>query len=177
MNLRPFLITAVLGLGAWPTLVPGAEPAATARSPIADLAGFVGGIWTGDLPPEKDGTKMQIELRFAWTEDRQSLRFESAFVHGGKRSPYTSGMYAWNAASAKFVMFYTDFSGSLVQGPVTRDGDFLVHDLTIIDAAGKADVAQVRLHRTSHDDFTNTIYLRKNDAWEKFVEVHYHRTT
>ncbi|HEY4301867.1 MAG TPA: hypothetical protein VGM73_13400 [Candidatus Didemnitutus sp.] len=175
MKLRLFLVVASLGLALRPAGVAGADSAPHPRSPIADLAGFVGGVWTGDLPPEKDGAKMQIELRFAWTEDRQSLRFESAFVHGGKRSPYTSGMYAWNAASAKFVIFYTDFSGSLVQGPVARDGDFLVHDLTIVDAAGKPDVAQVRLHRTGPDDFTNTIFLRKNNAWEKFVEVHYHR--
>lgn len=169
--LPPFLCLVALASCA---CAAGSAPATP--PPIADLAGFVGGTWTGDLPPEKDGPAMQIELRFAWTENRQSLHFESAFIRGGKHAPYTSGMYAWNAATGKFVIFYTDFSGSLVQGPVAREGDVLVHDLTIIDAAGKTDVAQVRLHRTAPDDFINTIFLRKNEAWEKFVEVHYHRT-
>jgi hypothetical protein len=175
VKLRSFVALVALFSVALTVRLSGADAVPAAPAPITDLAGLVGGVWTGDLPPGKDGAPMQIELRFAWTEDKQSLRFESAFVRAGKKSPYTSGMYAWNPATGKYVIFYTDFSGSLVQGPVARDGEFLVHELTIIDAAGKPDVAQVRLHRTGPNDFINTIYLRKNDAWEKFVEVHYHR--
>jgi hypothetical protein len=144
-------------------------------SPYAVMASFPGGVWSGDLPAEKDGPQMKIELRFAWTENRQGLRFDSTFVQGSKRQPYTSGMYVWNPATKKFVIFYTDHSGSLVEGPVALEGNVLVHELTIIDAAGKVDVAQVRLTKVNPDLFVNTIYLRKNGAWEKFVEVHYER--
>ncbi|HVU18818.1 MAG TPA: hypothetical protein VHD32_18080 [Candidatus Didemnitutus sp.] len=176
MKLRSFLLPYSTILAVLALRVAAADSKPVAPPPITELAGFVGGVWMGDLPPEKDGPQMHIELRFAWTDDKQSLRFESAFVRGDRKSPYVSGMYAWNPGTKKYVIFYTDFSGSLVQGPVAKEDDVLVHDLTIVDATGKADAAQVRLHRTGPDDFINTIFVRKNDAWEKFVEVHYHRT-
>jgi hypothetical protein len=168
------LVVALLLTFAVPPSIRAAEPA-PAATPLATLASFVGGVWSGDLPREKDGPEMKIELRFTWAENKRALRFDSFFVQGDKRSPYTSGMYGWNPATKKFVIFYTDNSGSLVEGPVTPVGDMLVHELTIIDAKGKVDTALVRLARESADAFTNTIYLRKNDAWEKFVEVHYVR--
>jgi hypothetical protein len=177
-KLRPFvpLLTMALALAT----CRAAETAATDEkpglaSPLTVLESFAGGVWSGDLPAEKDGPQMKIELRFAWAENKTGLRFDSAFVRGGKRTPYSCGMYAWNAATRKFVIFYTDNSGSLVAGPVTQEGNVLVHELTITDAAGKIDVAQVRLTKVSADAFTNTIFLQKNGAWEKFVEVHYER--
>jgi hypothetical protein len=173
MKIAQLLVTLILAVLA-PSVLSAAEPA-PAANPLAPLASFVGGVWSGDLPREKDGPEMKIELRFAWAENKRALRFDSSFVQGDKRAPYTSGMYGWNPATKKFVIFYTDNSGSLVEGPVTPEGDVLVHELTIIDAKGKVDTALVRLARESADAFTNTIYLRKNDAWEKFVAVHYVR--
>jgi hypothetical protein len=162
-------------LGVRPLALAADAKPAVPESPLAPLASLVGGVWSGDLPPDKDGSPMKIVLQFAWAENKQGVRFDSSFVQGSKRSPYTSGMYGWNGATRKLVIFYTDMSGSLVEGPVSLDGDVLVHELTITDKSGKVDVAQVRLARVNADVFTNTIFLRKDGAWVKFVEVRYER--
>jgi len=159
--------------------VPGA-PAAVAKpkaapSPYAALESFVGGRWVAALPADKDGNAMRIELRFAWAENRQGVRFDSAFVSGEKRAPYTSGLYGWDGAKGKLVIFYMDSSGSLTEGPVTQEGDVLVHELTVTDKAGKLELVRVRLTKVSADVFTNDIFVQKDGAWAKVVAVRYER--
>jgi hypothetical protein len=146
-------------------------------SPYAILESLVGGLWVAPVAPEKDGVPaLTIELRFAWAANQQGVRFDSSFVRAGKISPYTSGMYFWNAARHQLGMLYTDSGPSLAEGLITiEEGNVLVHDLTITDATGKAEPVQVRLTKVSADAFTNDIYVKKNGAWEKFVAVRYER--
>jgi hypothetical protein len=149
------------------------KPEAT-EPPLAPLASLIGGLWVGDLPP--DGKMpMKIELRFAWAENKQAVRFDSAFVQGDKRSPYTSGMYVWSPAKGKIGIIYTDFSGSLTEGTITPEGGVLVNDLLVSHPDGKIDAVRVRLTKVGPDEFTNEIFVQKDGAWAPFVTVRYVR--
>ncbi|MDB6113626.1 MAG: hypothetical protein JWQ62_571, partial [Lacunisphaera sp.] len=117
----------------------------------------------------------KIELRFAWAENKQAVRFDSFFVQGDKRSPYTSGLYVWNPAKAMIGIVYTDFSGSLTEGTITREAEVLVNDLLVTHPDGKTDPVRVRLTKAGSDAFTNEIFVEKNGAWVPFVTVHYVR--
>ena len=148
--------------------------AETKESPLAPLASLVGGLWVGDLPPQGD-VPMKIELRFSWAENRQAVRFDSNFVQGEKRTPYTSGLYVWNPAREKIGITYTDFSGSLTEGTITREGVVLVNDLMVTHPDGKSEPVRVRLTKAGTDAFTNEIFVEKNGAWVPFVTVRYVR--
>ena len=170
-RLLPLVLAAALPL----SQSRAADAPAVATPPLAALAWLPGGVWRAELPGEKGAPPTTIELRFAWADNGHALRFDTTFAQGDKRAPTYSGMYAWNGAAKKFVIFYTDRGGGLVEGPVAAEGDTLVHELTITGADGKVESARVRLTRTGADAFTNTIYLPKDGGWDKFIEVHYAR--
>lgn len=146
-----------------------------AANPYAPLEFLVGGTWVAPLPVDKSGAKRALEARFTWTQNHHGVQFESAWTTGDKRAPYTSGMYAWDAAKGKIVIFYTDSGGSLVEGPVTLEGNVLAHELSSTDNSGKVEPVRVRLTKLSPDVFTNEIFLLKDSTWSKFVEVRYER--
>jgi hypothetical protein len=152
-----------------------AAPTAPAASPYAILESFVGGTWIAALPPQKDQPPLRLELRFAWNENKQGVRFDSAWLAGEKRAPYTSGMYAWNAAKKSLIMFYTDSGGSLTEGTVAPEGNVLAHELTLANKDGSVDNVRVRLTKLGTDAFTNEIFVEKNGEWKKIVEVRYER--
>lgn len=152
-----------------------ARAAEASVSPYAALEWFLGGTWVATLPPKPDGTTLGIELKFDRPDNRQGLRFESAFLNGGKRAPYTCGMYAWDGAKRKFVIFYTDSSGSLNTGDVKLEGDVLAHEYTSIGAEGKIEPIRVRLTKLGADAFTNEIFVQKDGAWVNFITVRYER--
>ena len=151
------------------------EAKSAPASPFAAVESLVGGVWVAPMPGPKDQPPLSLELRFAWTENRQSIRFESAWVRGDKRKAYTDGFYAWNAAKQKLAIFYTDAGGSLTEGLITPDGDALVNDLVSTAPDGKAELIQVRLTKNGPDAFTNAIFLQKDGVWTPFVTVRYER--
>ena len=144
-------------------------------SPLAPVESLVGGLWVASLPSPKDQPPLQLEARFAWTENGKAIHFESTWVHGDKRKPYTDGFYAWNAAKQKIAIFYTDSGGSLVEGLITLDGGTLVNDLVSTEPDGKTTPIQVKLTKDGPDVFTNAIFLQKDGAWAPFVSVRYER--
>jgi hypothetical protein len=143
--------------------------------PYAPLQSFVGGTWSAALPAGKDGAPRSIELVFTWAQNHQGIRFDSSFVSGTQRVPYVSGMYAWDAATKKLEMFYSDSEGSLTRGPVTLADGVLVHDLTESDSDGTVDLLQVRIAKVGQDAFTDDIYLRRDAAYVKIASVRYQR--
>lgn len=151
------------------------EPKPAAASPLAAVESLVGGLWVAQMPVPKDQPPLALELRFAWTENHQSIRFESAWVRGDKRKAYTDGFYAWNAAKQKLAIFYTDAGGNLTEGLITPEGDVLVNDLVSTAPDGKTEPIQVRLTKDGPDAFTNAIFLQKDGAWAPFVSVRYER--
>ncbi len=144
-------------------------------SPLAPLESLVGGTWIADVPVPGDQPPLQLELHFTWAENHHAIRFASAWVRGEKRSPYTDGLYAWNAAKQKIAIFYTDFGGNLVEGLIAPDGASLVNDLVSTAPDGKTTPIQVRLTKDGPDAFTNAIFLQKDGAWTPFVSVRYER--
>jgi hypothetical protein len=152
-----------------------AEEKPAAESPLAPLASLVGGLWVGPVPAPADKPPVHIELRFEWTENKQAIRFESAFVSEGKARPYTSGMYGWNGAKKKLVLFYMDSGGSLTEGEITQEEGVLVNDLISTEPTGKVVPIRVKLTKIGNDAFTNDIYLQKDGAWAPFINVRYER--
>jgi hypothetical protein len=147
-----------------------------AASPLTAVESLVGGVWVAQMEPAKDShAALLLELRFAWTDNHQSVRFASAWVRGDKRKAYTDGFYAWNAAKQKLAIFYTDAGGNLTEGLITPEGDVLVNDLVSTAPDGKAEPIQVRLTKDGPDAFTNAIFLQKDGAWAPFVTVRYER--
>jgi len=58
--------------------------------------------WIAALPPQKDGTPLRIELRFGVERNKQGGT-STHLARGRQASPYTSGMYAWNAAKKNLI--------------------------------------------------------------------------
>ena len=145
------------------------------ESPLAPLASLVGGVWIGDVPVPKDAAPLKLEARFAWTENRQGVSFDSVFVRGDKRTPYTSGLYAWDGGRGKIVIFYVNNDGDLTEGVITPDHGALLNDLKVTEPGGKTYPVQVRLTKAGADAFTNEIFLQKDGAWVPFVTVRYER--
>jgi hypothetical protein len=145
-------------------------------SPLDPIAFLVDGAWTGRLPAGPNGAQASIEMRFTWTANHQGIRFDSYFVQGEKRSPYTSGMYGWNPGKKKIAFWYSDSDGSLHEGTVTNQNGVLVQDFTITDKDGKVTTARSRLTRPEPNVFTNEISVQKEGAWQKIAEVRYERS-
>jgi hypothetical protein len=148
---------------------------AVAASPYGGVESLVGGLWVATLPAGKDGVPVHIELRMTWAENKQGIRYDSAFVKGDKRAPYTSGMYAWNAAKGKLAIFYTDSHGGLAIGDITQEDNVLIHNFTVTGLDGTVETVRVRLTKASADVFTNEIFVQKDNLWTKVVEVRYDR--
>jgi hypothetical protein len=144
-------------------------------SPLAPLESLVGGVWVAQMPVPKDQPPVQLELRFAWADNHQAIRFSSAFVRGDKRKAYTDGFYAWNAAKQKIAIYYTDAGGNLTEGLITTEGGVFVNDLVATGPDGKAEPIQVKLTKDGADAFTNAIFLQKDGAWAPFITVRYER--
>lgn len=151
------------------------EKPAAAESPLAPLASLTGGVWTGVVPVPAGRPPMHIELRFEWAENKRAIRFESAFVSEGKKRPYTAGLYGWDGAKKKIVIFYMDSGGSLTTGDIALEDGVLVNELTSTEPSGKVTPIRVRLTKVGDDAFTNDIYLQKDGAWAPFVNVRYER--
>ena len=151
-----------------------APPEAPA-SPYAILESLIGGVWSGPIAAGKDGVPRVIELHFAWAENRQGVRFASWIVHGSHRSPYVSGMYAWDAAKGKLRMFYTDSGGSLTDGLVAVDGNVLTHDLTETNKDASVDTVRVKLTKLDDDVFTNEVFMLADGNYARIAEVRYER--
>ncbi len=171
----PTRILALLLLLGSPLALRAAD--AAPASPYAPIAWLAGGTWKAALPPRPDGTTVGIELRVERPANGQGLRFDSSFLFGGKPSPYSSGMYAWDAAKKKFAIFYTDSHGALSAGDVTLEGGVLVHEMTVAEADGTISPVRVRMKQTAPDAYTSEIYVQKDGAWTLFVTVHYERQT
>jgi hypothetical protein len=148
------------------------QPAATGLAALGFLAG---GTWRGDLPPGSDGQKMGIEARFELTDNHQGIRFDSVWVVGGKKYPYTSGVYLWNPQSKQIVISYSDAEGALTTGTVSLAGELFEHDLQVVYPCGQIEKVQAKLTRSGNDHYTNAIYRMKDGHWDKFVEVPYHK--
>jgi hypothetical protein len=151
------------------------EKAPAPESPLAPLASLVGGLWVCPVPAPAGSAPVSIELRFEWTENRRAIRFDSAFVQGDKRKPYTSGMYGWNAAKGKIVIFYMDSGGSLTEGDITQENGMFVNDLHSTGPEGKVTPVRVQLTKEGDDAFVNDIYVQKDGAWAPLVKVRYER--
>ncbi len=118
---------------------------------------------------------MSIELRCEWAANHQGIRFDGAFVVDGKRAPYTSGIYGWNAAKKQLVFTYSDAEGNLIEGAVTIENGALVHDFTSTDLHGKIEKARAIITPRGADAYTNDIFVEKDGSLQKMVSVKYER--
>jgi len=159
-----------------PFLALASAQAAEHPSELAPVAPLVGQAWLADVPQPKDAAALQLEAKFDWAENGQAIRFTSAWVRGGKKSPYTSGFYAWNAAKKQIVIFYTDAQGSLTEGSATVENGALVHELSVAEKEGTMTPVQTRLaFKPGGEAWTNEIFIKKDGAWTPFVAVTYAR--
>jgi hypothetical protein len=151
---------------------PTNQPPATG---LASLGFLAGGTWRADLPPGSDGRKAGIEARFEWTQNHQGIRFDSAWLVGDKKYPYTSGIYLWNPQLKQIVISYSDDEGALTTGAVNLANEVFAHDLQVIYPSGKIEKVQTKLTHSGSSSFTNAIYRLKDGQWDKFVEVRYEK--
>jgi hypothetical protein len=171
--MKKILLVSILLLAVTVSASEGKSPAD--ESPLAPLASLVGGVWVGDVPVPKDAAPLKLEARFAWTENRQGVSFDSVFVRGDKRAPYTSGLYAWDGGKGKIMIFYVSNDGDLTEGVITPDHGALLNDLKVTEPSGKTYPVQVRLTMVGTDVFTNEIFVQKDGVWAPFVTVRYQR--
>ncbi|MFL6516154.1 MAG: hypothetical protein ACJ8M1_14135 [Chthoniobacterales bacterium] len=161
------------------TWVLAQSSASTARtaspSTLAPLEFLVGGVWHGELPARPDGSKMGIDLRSDWSPNHQSIRFDSAFISGGKPSPYTSGAYSWNPVGKQIVFAYTDAEGSLIEGAVSVENAALVHNFTISKANAEIEKARAIITPHGRNSYTNDIFVDKGGSFQKIASLQYDR--
>lgn len=152
-----------------------AEDKPAAPAPLAAVESLVGGTWVAAVPVPAGQPPLALEAHFTWAANKRSVLFESAFVRGEKKAPYTQGFYAWNAEKQKLAIFYTDSGGSLVEGLITPEDGVLVNDLTSTEPGGKLARVQVKLTKIGQDTFTNAIFVEKEGALVPLVMVRYER--
>src|SRR5262249_25089610 len=117
-----------------------------------------------------------IELRYVWNENKQGVRFDSAWFVGDRPpAPYVNGMYAWNAAKKTLVMFYTDSNGGLAEGTAAADGNVLVHEMALTNKSGAIEKLRFRITKLGADAFDNEILGQQNGEWKQLVQVRYER--
>jgi hypothetical protein len=157
---------------------PSAPPAESDKSVFAPIAFLVGGSWRGELPPGPKGQKVEIEFKAEWASNHQAMRFDSFYLVDGKRSPYTSGMYVWNGARKQLLCIYSDVTSGIAQGYVTIEQGALVHELTVTEGHGPETKVRARITPENSKGYLSEIFLiKEGGALEKFVTVHYQRTS
>ena len=168
--MKKYLFTSLL-LFAFGAFAANAETA----TPLSPVASLVGGVWLADLPVKEGQSPTQLEARFSWAENKQAIRFSSAFIRDGKTSPYTDGFYAWNAVKGKLTIYYTDSKGGLTEGLISDEGSSLVCDLTVFEQNRETTPVRVRTTKIGDDVFTNEVMLKKDGEWARLVMVRYVR--
>jgi hypothetical protein len=170
------LASAILAFGTTNSSV--AEPPAatvTPVSPFEPIAFLVGGVWRAQLPPNGNGTRPSIELRCDWSANHQGIRFDGTVVVNGKRAPYTSGIYNWNAAKRQLVFVYSDAEGNLTEGAIDMENGALIHNFTVTDVRGKIEKARAIITPKTQNTYTNEILVEKNGSLQRLVSVDYAR--
>jgi hypothetical protein len=151
-------------------------PADSRNSEYAPIAFLAGATWRGQLPPGPGGQKVEIEMKADWAPNKHGIRFDSFYVVDGKKSPYTSGLYAWNAARKQLVCVYSDVEDGFIEGNVTIEQGALVHNLTVTERNGLESKVRARIIPEGQKAYLSEIFLLKEgNRWEKFVTVHYER--
>ena len=153
----------------------GAEATPPTASPYAPITFLVGGVWRGELPTAPDGKKMSIELRCDWAANHQGIHFDGTFLIDGKRAPYTSGSYNWDAAKRRIVFRYSDAEGNLTDGAVELENGALVHNFNIAKSDGSLEIARAVITPNGADAYTNDIFVTKDGSLQKMVSVQYKR--
>jgi hypothetical protein len=151
-------------------------PADSASAEYAPIAFLAGATWRGQLPPGPGGQKVEIEMRAEWAANKHAIRFDSFYVVEGNKSPYTSGLYTWNAARKQLVCVYSDDEGRFIEGNVTIEQGTLVHDLNVTEKTGSQSKVRARITPEGDKAYRSEIFLLKEgNRWEKFVTVRYQR--
>jgi hypothetical protein len=140
------------------------------------LRSYVGGTWSGPIPPGPDGVAQRFEIQFLWANNLTGFRFESAIVRGEQRLPWNSGMYGWNPATGKWSFVQTNANGALQSGTMHPEGEAgLASEVDWIDADGKSTPTRSVLKRESPDICSTTFYQLKDGAWKLTSEVRLER--
>jgi hypothetical protein len=153
-----------------------ADPAQTPAppAPLAPLAFLTTHEWTAKLPDGADGRKVSIHARFAWAENRQSIRISNQFIVNGKAAPYIDGLYVWNPQKRAILFWYSDAEGNLSEGTVTISDGKLVHEFQEIHADGKAESFVARVTPLGNNaGWDNEILARKDGGLTPVVNVRY----
>jgi hypothetical protein len=95
-------------------------------------------------------------------------------VVGGKKYPYTSGIYLWNPQLKQIVISYSDAEGALTTGTVNLANEVFAQDLQVIYPSGQIEKVQAKLTHSGSDRYVNAIYRLKDGHWDnswKFTTI------
>lgn len=85
---------------------------------------------------------------------------------GGKKYPYTSGIYLWNPQLKQIVISYSDAEGALTTGTVSLADEVFAQDLQVVYPSGQIEKVQAKLTHSGSDRYVNAIYRLKDGHWD-----------
>ncbi len=147
-------------------------PKKTEPKPIGVLGWLVGGAWTADA--SKMGNGMQrIETRNQWADNSAYLRFTTHFVFDkGTAKQYDGNMF-WDPEKKKLAMWYMAASGSVMQGPMTWEGDVLSARFTAPDFEGRIADLKVEVTRKTNDKYVWALFEKDGNGWKPLALLEY----
>lgn len=166
--MRKLSIALLLGMVSAAAL--GQSPAAV--DPLAPVAWLAGGTWKAEAPNPAGGANTKIEQRMERELNGKAIRFATTF----NGVTQYEGFFAWDAAKQQITFAYPSADGDLTNGVATATPDGILLDFTIDDAAAKTAHYQVRIKKSTADDYTWTLFAAgASNAWNPLFQVKYHR--
>jgi len=146
--------------------------AAEGGARYAPFRPFVG-VWVGRVVQAGQG---DLEMRFAWADNAEGLRFSTGIVRDGRRSPLTNGFYGWNGAKKAFEFLGTTNDGRMRNGTITFQGATMTDEFTTTAPDGTIQRGRAVTTQTGADTLRQEGFFRqKNGEWTKYSEQTFER--
>jgi hypothetical protein len=163
----------VVGMAAVGALAQEAPKKAEPK-PIGVLGWLVGGAWTADA--SKMGNGMQrIETRYQWADNGAYLRFTTHFVFDEGTAKQYDGSLFWDPEKKKLAMWYMSADGSVMQGPMTWEGDVLSARFAAPDFEGRIADLKVEVTRKTNDKYVWALFEKDDNGWKPLALLEYNR--
>jgi len=118
---------------------------------------------------------LRIETRYQWSDNASYLRFTTHFVTDKVEMKTYDGNFFWDPAKNTIAMWYMDAKNTIVEGPVSIDGDSMVMTFRAADFEGKQADLRVNVTRKTNDLYHWALSEKQGENWKDLAGLDYQR--
>jgi len=147
----------------------------TNTSSYAAFEPYVGGTWSGSLPPDSDGLPKRMERSYTWLDNKEGIKIEGTDYKGDEVISRLEGLIVWNAAKGRWNLQATVSNGTVMQNTLYLDGDTLVSEISQMTKAGDVFKGHGRLRLMSPNVSSYEMSALQNGELHEVLDIRLER--